>query len=509
MNYFLTMKFSNEYIKLILGLKLKQLRQEKGLSLSELAKKSGLSVSYLNEIESGKKYPKAEKISALSQALGITYDKLVSLKLTKQLAPIGELLESNLLKILPLDHYGIDVNKLISSLSSAPMQLSALVATIIEMARESEAAQNNFSRTALQTYKEFHDNYFEDLEKAVNEFTRKYKIKRTPPVEYKALAKILKKHFNYKIDEETFSKYPLLKTTRGVVFNGKEKTLLLNPALDDSQKAFIVGRELAYNYLGITERSFIHSTFAVETFDQLLNNFHASYFANALIIPENSLIRELKKFFSFKEWQPEFLISLLKEFNATPEMFFQRTTNLLSKKFGLNQFFFLRFNKKINDEKYYLSKELRLNIPRNPGGYKTSEHYCRRWVSIRVLETLHKKIKKNRNFYDFVADSMRSRFINSDDCFFNISLGKRRILAPDEIYSVTIGFYVSENFKKIVKFWDDPKIRRREVNDTCEMCGLKNCKERTAPPVSLEKAMRMKKFKETLEKLRLEIEERK
>ena len=71
------MKYSNEHIKLILGLKLKQLRQSKGLSLSELAKKSGLSVSYLNEIESGKKYPKAEKISALSESLGITYDQLV------------------------------------------------------------------------------------------------------------------------------------------------------------------------------------------------------------------------------------------------------------------------------------------------------------------------------------------------------------------------------------------------------------------------------------------------
>ncbi|PJA97725.1 MAG: transcriptional regulator, partial [Ignavibacteriales bacterium CG_4_9_14_3_um_filter_34_10] len=55
------------HIKLILGLKLKQLRQEKHLSLIEVASKSSLSVSYLNEIEKGKKYPKVEKIAQLAQ----------------------------------------------------------------------------------------------------------------------------------------------------------------------------------------------------------------------------------------------------------------------------------------------------------------------------------------------------------------------------------------------------------------------------------------------------------
>ncbi len=500
------MKFSNEHIKLILGLKLRQLRQSKGLSLSELANKSGLSVSYLNEIESGKKYPKAEKISALSETLGITYDKLVSLKLTKQLAPIGELLESNLLKILPLDHYGIDVNKLISSLSAAPMQLSALVATIIEMARESEAAQNNFSRTALQTYKEFHENYFPDLENAAKEFARKFKIRRSPPVEFTNLSEVLKSKFHYKIDENILNKYSSLQALRGVVFNGKSKTLLLNSKLTDAQKAFIVGRELAYNYLNITDRSFIHSTLAVETFDQLLNNFHASYFANALLIPDNALIKDLKKFFSLSKWQPNYLNNLLIKYGTTPEMFFQRTTNLLAKKFGLNQFFFLRFNKKLDADKYSLSKELRLNIRRNPGGYKTSEHYCRRWVSIKVMEKLENEIKHNNEYYNYIVDALRSRFVNSDDCFFNISIGKRRILVPDEIYSVTIGFYTSDIFKKTVKFWDDPRIRRVEVNDTCEMCELKNCKERIAPPVTLKKTLSAEELKKTLDELKLKIE---
>ena len=81
-----------DYIKIIFGLKLKQIRAEKNLSLFGLSKLSGLSKSYLNEIENGKKYPKPDKISILSEKLDVPYDQMVSLKLDKNLAPIGDLL---------------------------------------------------------------------------------------------------------------------------------------------------------------------------------------------------------------------------------------------------------------------------------------------------------------------------------------------------------------------------------------------------------------------------------
>ena len=97
------MKSQRNNIKIIFGLKLKQMRQDKNLSLSALSEQSGLSVSYINEIECGKKYPKADKIAILAEALGVSYDKLVSLKLTRNLAPLGDFLNSKILDQLPLD----------------------------------------------------------------------------------------------------------------------------------------------------------------------------------------------------------------------------------------------------------------------------------------------------------------------------------------------------------------------------------------------------------------------
>ena len=176
------MILSNNNIKLIFGLKLKQLRVDKNLSIAQLAKKSGVSLSYLNEIENGKKYPKSDKIAAISSALDVTYDNLVSLKLTKKLRPIAELLESNILEQLPLDHYGIDLNKLVVLLTNASLPLSALVSTLVELAKNSEKSEQNFSRTALRTYKEFNENYFAEIEKQVDQFVSKYKLKTISPI---------------------------------------------------------------------------------------------------------------------------------------------------------------------------------------------------------------------------------------------------------------------------------------------------------------------------------------
>ena len=58
----------NESVRLILGLKVRTLRQQKNLSYHQLADVTGLSLSYLHDIETGKKYPKADKILALSKA---------------------------------------------------------------------------------------------------------------------------------------------------------------------------------------------------------------------------------------------------------------------------------------------------------------------------------------------------------------------------------------------------------------------------------------------------------
>ncbi len=496
------MKLTQSNIKLIFGLKLKQLRQSKNLSLSQLAKKAKMSISYLNEIESGKKYPKTDKISALSKALGTNYDNLVSLKLNKRLAPIGELLDSNVLDQLPLDHYGIDVNKLIALLANAPLKLNVLVSTIIEMAKRSEMSQNNFSRTALRMYKEFNENYFPDLELAVDKFRKKFKVRQSKKLTFKVLSKLLRENFQYTIDETGLNHYIELQHLRAVVSTEGKPKIYLNNNLKDYQKSFILGKELAYNYLSILDRSYIYSAVSLDSFDQLLNNLNTSYFSTALMVPKEGIINDLTKFFKKKKLDGEFLLSLLNKYNVSPEMLFQRIASIAPKYFQLSKLFFLRFEYDLLTKKYDLIKELRLNTNQIPGGYHNNEHYCRRWISLDIINKLN-NLKKN-NFRQYVIGAQISRFINSHNQFLSVSLAKVNQFKKNSYSSVTLGFKIDEYAKDKIKFMRDPNIKVKEVNNTCERCELPNCSERVSEPLKIYEELSKEKIQRAINKLIIE-----
>jgi transcriptional regulator with XRE-family HTH domain len=87
--------------RLILGLKVRNLRHERGETLQSLASRAGLSISYLSEIEKGKKYPKPEKLLRLAEALAVPFDDLVSLKVAEDLGPLKVAFSSPLLREFP------------------------------------------------------------------------------------------------------------------------------------------------------------------------------------------------------------------------------------------------------------------------------------------------------------------------------------------------------------------------------------------------------------------------
>ncbi len=489
------------YIKLIFGLKLKQIRQDKKLSLSDLSSLSGLSISYLNEIEGGKKYPKTDKISDLAKALGVSYDNMVSLKLMRNLMPIEEFLESNILDQLPLDHYGIDINKLILLMANSSLQLSALIAAFIETAQNSELKQNNFSRTALRTYKEFNDNYFEDIENSALKFLKEYRLGKSHRIEFSQLKSILQSKYKYEVDETSLNNYQELNEMRAVVLKGKTNKLLLNNKLSEAQKAFVAGKELAYNYLGIKDRSFIYSSMRLNTFDHLLNYFKASYFSTALLINKNLFIDDLRKLFSDNKWDNKLFLLLANKYNATTEMFFQRITNLSTKYFGLHKIFFLRFNYDTKLKEYTPTNELRLNTRRNPGAYQANEHYCRRWISFETINKIESELSRSKNFNGRISGILHSKFDGSKDEYICFSIAQKGNLQKDLLSSLTVGFQLDDTLKQKIKFCDDPNIPVKIVNDTCEKCLITNCKERVAPPNTAERIAKYNSIEKALVRL--------
>ena len=202
------MAYSENNIKLIFGLKLKQYRTAKKLSLTELADKAGLSVSYLNEIEKGKKFPKAEKIATLATTLDTTYDKLVSLKLEKKLSPVGELLNTQLLDEVPLELFGINKGKLIEIIANAPLKVTAFISTVAQIANTYNLSQESFYFAMLRSYQEMNDNYFEELEKEADSFRSEFEIPDSGVIYSEVLKSILQNQFGYSVEENDFEEYP-------------------------------------------------------------------------------------------------------------------------------------------------------------------------------------------------------------------------------------------------------------------------------------------------------------
>lgn len=493
------MKLKEENIKLIFGLKLKQLRQEKKLSLSELAKESGISISYLNEIEKGKKYPKADKIVSLSLALNISYDNLVSLKLSKKLAPIADLLNSSFLGEIPLELFGIESSKLIELFSDAPIKVNAFIGALIEIARNYEMSKEQFYFAILRSYQELNDNYFEDLEDEADKFIREHHFEDEGFVSTETLANILTNQYGYLIKEDELEKHTELADFRSVMIPGKPNVLLINSNLNESQKVFILARELGYQYLNLTERVYTFTWLKVNSFEQTLNNYKASYFAGALLINRKKIVPEFEKLFSNKTWEADAFRTLMKQYNSSPETFMHRLTNLLPSHFNINNLFFLRL---VNDgretHQYVINKELHLGKKHNPHANLLNEHYCRRWVSVHLMEMLSQKQEGN-NVPDSIVEVQRSKYADSENEYFCIAFAGP---VDEEKHScVTIGFLMNNEFKKKVNFWSDSQIPSKQVGVTCERCSISNCKERIAPASIIEKDQKMQQIEMALEKL--------
>ncbi|MEL6535036.1 MAG: helix-turn-helix domain-containing protein [Bacteroidota bacterium] len=491
-----------ENIRLIFGLKLKQLRMDQGISQQMLSRKTGISVSYLNEIEKGKKYPKPDKVATLADGLGVEYDQLTSLKLGRNLAPISDLLQSNILSELPLDMFNIEANKLLEVLSSdEPNKFSAFVNTIIAVCRSYDIKLETFFFSVLRSFQEMYENYFPELETAADAFRKEYGLTQDPDDRRRILDSCLRDKFGYHIEYGGLDAHPDLQDLRSLVIpDEKSPRLLLNSSLTPRQIIFTLGREVGYSYLQLTERPYTASWVNVTSFEQVLNNFKASYFANALLMPEKPFIQALKGIFMEKAFDANRLVDLMESSGATPEMFMYRLTNLLPKHLGISDLFFFRFSSDWEVDRIELTKELHLSHLHLPHGTFLNEHYCRRWASVQALHEAKQLTEANEKTRP-ICLVQRSYYSENKSEFLILTLARPQSTVASTLTSVTIGLNLNETLKRKVRFWNDPGIPTQFVSTTCERCAIHDCDQRVARPVILQEEQRLETMQLVLQDL--------
>lgn len=489
-----------DHIRLLFGLKLKQLRLDRGLSISELAQTSGLSISYLTEIEKGRKYPKTDKIAALARAMDVDYDTLVSLKLSKKLEPISELLRSRFLTEIPLELLGIDPADLLELLAEAPAKVSAMISTVMNIGRSYHVSVERLYMAVLRSYQEMHDNYFDDIEQEGDRFLMEFASSHSL-VDETLLASLLRTRYNYHIQYFDRDTNPELAGLRSV-FRPESGTLYLNSHLSVEQKTFLLAREVGFQYLNLKIRPYTYSYVEVESFEQILNNYKASYFAGTILIRRADLIPRLQELFDRPFWNNDDFLQLIQSFQATPERFFYRLSNLLPRYFGIDQLFFYRFNNTAGQTNFHLSKEMHLTRQQGPKSM-VDEHYCRRWVALTILQELA-FLQKNRNHQGPLCQAQLSTYADTGNTFFIVSVAQPYQPHQQQNMSVSMCFKLTDTLRSKMRFLNPlaPGIPQRIVNEACERCGIFDCRERVAAPTSLQRKRQIDAMKKALEELK-------
>ncbi|MCX8211273.1 MAG: helix-turn-helix domain-containing protein [Lewinella sp.] len=489
----MTAKTANE--KIIFGLKVKQLRQEQKLSFSDLSKTSGMSLSYLNEIEKGKKFPKQDKVKNLAKALGTTREELTDGKLGRHLAPVTQLLQSNFLNELPLELFGIELSKVADLIAQAPTRVGAFISTLLELSRSYALREENFYFAALRAYLELHDNYFSELEEAVEVFSQKHNLPGFRPVPPRTLGGVLESVYGYNIVPNGLDDHPDLQLFRSV-YQPDGKRLLLNGNLTPGQRGFQFGKELAFNHLKLTERANTSSLLRSRVFEEVLNHSKATYFSVALHVPLHPFVESVQELFALPAWDSDAFLAVMRRFNATPEMFYHRLTNVLPKFFGLRELFFLRFMHDPATNDFTVDKELHLNRHHHPHENGLFEHYCRRWVSLSSLLDM-----SSSDSGELRIDVQRSHYYGTEDEYLCITLARTGYPHPGNNVSLTLGFLINDKLHKTITWLDDASITTRIVNTTCERCPITDCAERAEEPVIVRSREKYQRVKAALNEL--------
>lgn len=489
----------NESIKLIFGLKLRTLRLQRGLNLQQLSKATDIALSYLHDIEAGKKYPKADKISVLATALSVDYDYMVSLTAGKHLQPIIDLVSSDFINVIPWAHFGLTPSSLLDLFANAPNKVTAFISTVLKLSRSVQMSKENFYTSALRSYQDLHDNYFEDLEADAFQFRKNTHLEDAVPISYVSLEAIIKNQYGIKVDKKVMATKVALQKLRSF-YNDKKRILYINKGLSLTQEKFLLGREIAFQLLKLEPRPYETIVQSAQSFDVLLNNFKASYFSSALLMPEEILIKDIKLLTSSATWNGQGWLDLLDKYDVTPEILMQRLTSILPGAFAIEQLFFLRLSGKMDIDYYDITKELHLSQLHNPYANNLSEHYCRRWVAIDTMKAMYEKVKKNKSMKPIIH-VQTSEYWQTNNRYFCISIVKPPAKGSSEIVSVTIGMMIDAKLSQTMPFIYDANIPVKTVHTTCERCGIMDCLERAAPPKEILKELEFQNIQQALNQM--------
>lgn len=472
-------------VRLIFGLKLKNLRQQHQYSLKELGQKTGLSVSYLNEIEKGKKYPKPDKVLALADALSSSFDQLVSVRLEEDQDAIARILQNGFVHSLPLQDLGINLTELLNSITEDSQKATRLLCTILELRRRHFIRQSDLFSAILKSEIDEKRNHFTEWEELASTLRDRYRKWGSPSdSEYaQQIVQHLEQKYNYEFETVAFGDESTALRTLRFRRNVRSKKIILhlNSALSAKEQLYFLLRELIARELGHPPISAHQENDDFATYTAYVNHYMVSYIADAMLLPKDSFLDELNLLCSFDRWSSGRFRVFLQNAPVPTKRVLQRMTQLLPREWNIDPVYALEFGRNIELERFLILDELHLSGLQMPNGINREESFCRRWISMRALEAF----TSSKDSSGALIQTQKSTIADVNGQFFNIAIAERDSVERGLIRCHTIGIPITKKHGKRIAFLNDTYVKHDTVAETCERCRILDCKERLAPNTSI------------------------
>ncbi|MFZ3273841.1 MAG: DNA-binding protein, partial [Lutibacter sp.] len=154
---------------------------------------------------------------------------------------------------------------------------------------------------------------------------------------------------------------------------------------------------------------------------------------------------------------------------------------------------FLRFTNKNGENRYKLSKELHITQQQPPTANETHERYCRRWVSIDLLN----RVGKN----EIISDIQISNYPGNELSYLVFSSATKDPFKENHNRSISIGLLISPLLTSKINFLNDIDIKAKNVGVTCERCPITDCEARVCEPIELQKMAKNEEIAKTVQQL--------
>lgn len=480
------------FSRVLFGLKVRQLRQQKALSFAELSRLTGMSVSFLNEIEKGKKTPRPDKVQALAESLGCCPDWLASGDPGSHLAPVAALLESNFLAELPLDLFGIDTGRLLELLAEAPAKVNAFVSSLLDLAQDHNLGAGHFYLSAIRAYQELNNNHFPELEQAAAACRVRMGVEGpTPSIE--AMKDFLTQEFRVRIVKDGLAGSPELGELRSV-WVASRRELLLNPNNTAEQLRFQLAKEIGFHWLALEPRPAASTVLGIHSFAEVLHNYQSGYFAVALLIDQHEFMQRLEQAVQDPAWRGETLKDWLELYFVSPDVLFQRM-NVLGGLKGFERTYFRRIAYRSAEKHSRIEKELHLYREDRHYAGRLNETYCSRWLATQLAGRLAETPLAGP-----LTGLSRVRFSSEGDQWLCLGMA-RQGRRPGEWTGLELGLLLDDHARTLFPFSEAEDIPEESIGLTCERCPDMQCKDRLAPPVVLEEKARRQAVRDRLREI--------